>query len=360
MEVSIAPPSNRLDPLYGRQALATVLDVKATITPSKPLAYIPRSNTPSDGWRAITFKEVSNAINHVASDILTRWKSTLSQDEFPTFAYIGPNDIRYFIIMFACIKAGCKAFFPSPRNSVAEQLSLLQATNCSFLGVTESMMPFIKPLLQAQPLTIIIVPEAEAWLSAPPVSFGYSKKIEQSSRDPLVVVHTSGSTGMPKPVILRQGSAIIGEACLGYSDYDGAPIIWKYFINNSQRPLLLFPFFHAAGLFSTIMIALFGEKPVVFPLPDRLLNDELAIQYLTYSGSDAAFIPPSIVEDLAGTEDGIEILAKLNFIGTGGGKLIWFTIMSLTLTLVAKLSTVAGNLLTSRGAKLMNGMSSTE
>ena len=42
-------------------------------------------------------------------------------------------------------------------------------------------------------------------LSVTPTPFPYSRTVEQVRWDPLVVLHTSGSTGVPKPVFLKQG-----------------------------------------------------------------------------------------------------------------------------------------------------------
>ena len=35
--------------------------------------------------------------------------------------------------------------------------------------------------------------------------YEYNKKFEEAAQDPFIIVHTSGSTGLPKPIILYHG-----------------------------------------------------------------------------------------------------------------------------------------------------------
>ena len=117
--------------------LPHVVDEIAASEPSRPYIYQPKSSNPEDGWVPVTFKEFANAIDYVAHIIAETVKKD-STDEFPTLAYVGPNDVRYGVIVLASVKAGCQALVVSPRNSIEGQLSLFERTKCCHIWYAES------------------------------------------------------------------------------------------------------------------------------------------------------------------------------------------------------------------------------
>lgn len=52
--------------------------------------------------------------------------------------------------------------------------------------------------------------------------FPYDKTYEEAEWDPLVVLHTSGSTGLPKPVVARVGMMSIGDAYRELPEFQGS------------------------------------------------------------------------------------------------------------------------------------------
>lgn len=86
-----------------------IVDERASSTPNRVMYQSPRSSDPKDGWESVTWAQFANAVNHT-----TRWLtdtlggSAGKEGEFPTVAYIGPNDARYSILVIAAVKAGYK------------------------------------------------------------------------------------------------------------------------------------------------------------------------------------------------------------------------------------------------------------
>lgn len=96
--------------------------------------------------------------------------------------------------------------FISPRNSLEGQLSLFDKTDCQFLAFAKPLRGLVRPWLQEREMKAIEVDPVETWFPEQDVEpFPYEKTFEQAEWDPLVVLHTSGSTGIPKPVVIRQG-----------------------------------------------------------------------------------------------------------------------------------------------------------
>ncbi|PFH59853.1 hypothetical protein XA68_11773 [Ophiocordyceps unilateralis] len=333
-------------PAYGHRLPVNIVDEVAATDPTRPFVFAPRSNKPEDGWAPITYEQVARAVNHVAHIIAQTVKSG-SEEAFPTLAYVGPNDIRYGIIMLACIKAGCKALFVAPRNSSEIQQSLLEKTACGYFWYAESFHAIVQPWLQLQerPMQVTMVPSPEKWLSSDPAPFPYSRPFDEARFDPLVTLHTSGSTGTPKPIIVRQGTVAIADEFRNLPEYQDAEFLWKGWASRSNRMFMPMPLFHTAGLTAfLVVLTIFYGVPLALGIPDQPLSADLVERCLRCSHADSAFLPPSIVEELSSTEKSMDTLKKLNFVGFGGGNL----------------SQAAGDRLVKQGVMLSNGISPTE
>ncbi|KAK9442475.1 Male sterility, NAD-binding protein [Metarhizium brunneum] len=330
---------------HAPRLLTHVVDEIAASEPSRPFHFQPKTNKPEDGWVPVTFKEFANAINHVAYIIAETVKKD-SADEFPTLAYVGPNDVRYGILVLATIKAGCKALFVSPRNSIEGQLSLFERTNCNHVWYAESFHLTVRTWLCERKMKSWSVPPLKEWLQASPSSpFPYTKTFEEARRDPLVALHTSGSTGLPKPIVVKQGGFAMVDAFRGLPEYVGTHFQWKVIESSVSKVFVPMPMFHAAGLFFGMLgLGIYSGVPTALPLLDQPLTPDLTVKCLQCSGADAAFLPPSIVEELSLMPDGVEELKKMKLVAFGGGNL----------------SKTAGDFLVEQRVTLANTISSTE
>ena len=55
----------------------------------------------------------------------------------------------------------------------------------------------------------------------------YEKTFEEAVHDPILIVHTSGTTGMPKPIVLTHAMAASIDAQMIPSDLDGRKNVYK-------------------------------------------------------------------------------------------------------------------------------------
>lgn len=102
MNLKTHPPTT-----FGRRNFVDVIDEIASSEPSRPVVFLPRSANAEDGWEELTFGKYANSINRFAKWIVER-AGHAKDGDYPTVAYIGPNDIRYLIVLAASIKAGYK------------------------------------------------------------------------------------------------------------------------------------------------------------------------------------------------------------------------------------------------------------
>ncbi|KAI4603487.1 putative NRPS-like protein biosynthetic cluster [Pestalotiopsis sp. 9143b] len=327
----------------GKRLIPHIIDDFAQNEPNREAFQIPRSANVQDGWRAVTFKEFANAVNHAAHRI-TEICGKPERGTFPTIAYIGPNDARYVVMMVGAIKAGYKALFISPRNSQEGQLNLFEKTDCHVIVAPKSHHNNIQPWLHEREMQAVEVGEMAKWFPEKEVPlFPYDKTYEEAEWDPVVVLHTSGSTGLPKPVVARVGMMSIGDAYRELPEFQGSKFHFNAWTDAAKSTFIPMPMFHAAGLYSFINISLYRASPIFFSV-DRPLSSDLVVETLQKIDAEAIFLPPAILEDMSQDETCVKVLAKLNFIVFGGGNL----------------AREAGNRLVKAGAPLANMIAATE
>ncbi|KAK2045229.1 thioester reductase domain-containing protein [Colletotrichum somersetense] len=304
-------------PQYGKRLIPRIIDEIARSEPDREFLSVPRSSDPRDGWKPITFKQIANAVNRVARQIVEKHGAP-EPGSFPTLTYIGPNDARYAIITVACIKAGYKTLLISPRNSFEAQINLFEKTDCHIIYFASSFTDVVQPLLEERPMDAVVVASPDDWLSDEEVPHvPYDKTFEEAQRDPVVVLHTSGSTGLPKPIVARVGMMAIGDSFHTFGDFRGSePCINT--VLASGRHYLPMPPFHAGGCYM-LMMAVFWTRPVVLGFSDRPLTPQAVIDVVEHAQVETAFLPPSILEDMSHMPEGIAALRKLRLVLFGGG-----------------------------------------
>lgn len=108
-------PGNNHRPHYGRRLLPCLLDDEAKTNPHKVFATLARSNDLSHGFHDVCFRQVANAVNHVAYMLQSIFGPELDRD-FETLTYIGLPDLRYSIVFYAAVKCGYKVRSTSPKS----------------------------------------------------------------------------------------------------------------------------------------------------------------------------------------------------------------------------------------------------
>ncbi|KAI0436821.1 hypothetical protein F4803DRAFT_566532 [Xylaria telfairii] len=327
-----------MSPATHTHLLPCLVDKLARSDPSRTLYSIAKTKNPADGFRDITVLEFSHAVNRCAWFIE---KSLGRGINFPTILYMGPQDLNYAIVLLASIKTGYKLFLSSPRNTLEAHLSLLDSTDCSiFLSPTGFLLSAVNQILNAKSLRHIEVPGPHSWLAAherDEKAYPYKKTLSEAKDEPFVVLHTSGSTGLPKSVIQTHGLVSMLDAFAVMEEaHTTFPAMCK-----GQRVYLAFPLFHCAGINMILPACIYGGFTVVLgPFPP---SADIVNSIHVHGHVQVSTITPTTITEISQNAEYLDNLSRLNLIVFGG----------------APLSKSVGDLVTKK-TRLINCLGSTE
>ncbi|KAL5341649.1 acetyl-CoA synthetase-like protein [Aspergillus crustosus] len=291
-------------------------DELAKEVPDHPLFAYPRTADPQDGFVDIPCKDFANAVNRVGWYLISLLGRPL---DFPTIGYMGPNDIRYFLLMFGAIKVGYKMLFLSPRNTLEGNLHVLEGASCHvFLRANETN---IDGILKSRPMLSWVIPQLDDLLLDTPVAvYPYEKSFEEAWADPCLVLHTTGSTGLPKPITWKVGILSTYEAWRTIPNIDGyVPTTEIY--QQSRRAYTSMPLFHTSGLNAGITWAMLLGVTLVYGAPHVVPNATYADRMHRYAGVDSSMGAPSIYEELCRDLEALKRISRLNYVVASGAPL---------------------------------------
>lgn len=127
-------------------------------------------------------------------------------------------------------------------------LSLLNSTNCqTLLSAPESKVDHI---LEKYPVRHVVITSLDKWLAQEPVThYPYEKSFEEAAHDPFIVIHTSGSTGLPKPITLYHGGLATPDTHHAMPPLDGYdPAVILPTGQDPTRVFVSLPPFHVSSL----------------------------------------------------------------------------------------------------------------
>ncbi|KAI1269042.1 hypothetical protein F5Y18DRAFT_439609 [Xylariaceae sp. FL1019] len=307
---------------HGRRLMPSVLDRIAQDTPNRVFAAVPKTSNVQDGFLDFTFADMARMVNFLAwwlEDHLGRAQN------FETVAYIGIADARGPIVFQALVKCGFKILLLSPRNPTTTNLSLMKQTSCSKLLYSAELTPVVEPLQSAaSSLFSGAVPSFQDMMNSGPVtSYPYIKTFDDAQDEPTAVLHSSGSTGLPKPIVMTHASFSVLDNEHNLPEVPGRKkrdwTMWSF--EGEGRLFTVFPFFHLGGFLMFTVAAIFGNTTIVYAPPFLVPDGSLIRDIMTQQRLRALLLPPSLVEQLLAEPQGMELIKKLDFVAYSGAPL---------------------------------------
>ncbi|RKL01328.1 hypothetical protein BFJ68_g12417 [Fusarium oxysporum] len=305
----------------GRRLIPCILDEMSRDEPDRVIYSIAKSADISKGFTEVTAREFANAVNKTAW-----WLESLvgKSESFQTIGYIGPHDIRYFLLNLACVKVGYQVIFLSPGNSIEAALGLLEATKCSLWvhPVDYPPYPLVEKIQQTWKLRIMEIPTVAELLDASSSPhYPYTKTYDEAMGDTFCILHTSGTTGLPKPIYLSNGLLATMDAARILPPFEGdnGARPWATLYEKGDRLYSPCVLLHGPGIFMNLFATfLFDTHSVMGPVgvhPDMNLLASLA----DHGNIDIWHFMPVYVNELGQHPEVLQRFKSSKFIGAGGG-----------------------------------------
>ena len=302
---------------HGTSTLPEAIDKLAASTPDRLWVQFVASTealTKKAPLVDISLGTLANAINRLAWHLKQYIPQSGNLDT--TICYLAPNDIRYFIVACAATKARVKLLLSSPRNNLEAHQALFEQTGCrTLMGPVESCQSLRDTcgMEHVGMLTMDQVLDAEKVEPYP-----WDRSLADVAHEPFVILHTSGSTGEPKPVEVNHALVATIDAQQDLPDIDGRCItssLWR-----NRRIYAGLPLFHSAG-FNILSFSIFQGTQVVFGPSDGPPSVSTVDSILDMDVVSAGIMAPSLLAEIANEPTTLRKLARWDSVGFGGGPL---------------------------------------
>lgn len=169
-------------------------------------------------------------------------------------------------------------------------------------------------------MSTFVLPESAYFTSQEPIkSYPWTKSFEEVKDEPFVILHTSGSTGIPKPVYVTHGVFASNDAHHLIPSSGGKPTFGDFI--KGKRYILALPVFHSANLTFTMGFNVFFGVVCVLP-PPVPMTVEVLDQVHVHGQAHGSLAPPSLLVDLCNNPDFLaNLLQRLQFVTYVGGSL---------------------------------------
>ncbi|TFY54705.1 hypothetical protein EVJ58_g8698 [Rhodofomes roseus] len=343
----------RLPPLDGSlNGLPGFVDFHAKHNPNRALYVFPYTDLNSDELRTTSYSDFAQATHRVAHTLRPKREGP---DGLVVAIIANVDSVLYHAMLVGLIRAGLVPFAMSPRNSALAIASMMERTQCHHIVSQPAFAGIISEVRSALPsgysVQIDEVPSLSSVFPSlaltPPDHVTEPEPYPSPLQDPVptsvaLYLHSSGSTGHPKPV----------------------PQTHEFLRNWCRFPVVLHGRLHAVGWgahalppFHTMAIAVQLLAPLVSGCPTSLFppravegdppvipTPQNTILNARKTSCGILATVPSFVEAWAHNDEDVKYLASLKLLIFAGGPL----------------SKVNGDKLVARGVHLSAGYGATE
>ncbi|TFK33797.1 hypothetical protein BDQ12DRAFT_715644 [Crucibulum laeve] len=328
MSLNVTPT---LPPLDGSLTLPEVAHYNLLHNPTQPFFIFSDDEHPNE-IVTISHLEFARASCRAARAVLP---GSGPGDVVAIIALI--DNIAYHAIIVGLMHAGLVPFPISSRNSPAAIVHLLRKTSSHRIlttpGTLNTLMDGITAELAAgeaeYPVHIDTVPDLQQLYpklgmeSADDSFDAYITGPRPALHDIAMYMHSSGSTGFPKPIPETHEALIEWAAILPHS-IRSLPSAHSLRLSGMGLPP-----FHSMGFVIQLLCPLFGltcaatfppvvNTPTAQPHPP---SSNYVLEHLKRTHSNAMLIVPALLQGLGAEKEGVEVMKDFVFVGYGGGPL---------------------------------------
>lgn len=244
-----------------------------------------------------------------SNDKLTDLKF-ISQDpnlpQAPVVGILAHSSLEFIITLLALSRLGYAALLLSTRLARPALVRLLDLTGCNVVLTTSHFHPLLSEAQAEHPVILLKMLQHEEYYSvsedstAPSSGFIREYDAQKENTKHAVIIHSSGSTGLPKPIYLTHRS------CLA-----------AFSTHLDRRALMTQPLFHSFGFYETFRSIYSGKTMYYYNYALPVTSQNL-ISTIEHTKPELLFCVPYILKLLGDTDRGIHSLASMDLVMYGG------------------------------------------
>ncbi|KAK9473258.1 uncharacterized protein V1510DRAFT_364071 [Dipodascopsis tothii] len=290
------------------EELYTVDDLiraRARSMPDTVLICYPEKETSLLDFVSYSARDLDTFADEAARSYLEMDIKTLIKDDLvatPTLAILAPSDMSYIASLLGLVRLGYSLLLLSNRLSAFAVEALLKTTNAQALVTTPQFSAITKEVKQMMPSLCVLpvlskaqyCPEKKSQrLSLPPSNASDSDKT-------VFIIHSSGSTGLPKPIYQSHGAAL-----------------YNYSSSFGLKAFITLPLYHNHGI-SSFFRAIYSGKQLSFFNVRLPLTGQSLIDVMETVKPEIFYGVPYALKLLGESERGIDCLRLCNIVLFGG------------------------------------------
>ncbi|KAJ7626417.1 L-aminoadipate-semialdehyde dehydrogenase [Mycena polygramma] len=303
-------------PVYKAKSLTQLLAIRANEQPDYPAVHTGIPETDNNiVLRTLTYSQVQKAVDRLAWHYSGLGLTPKAQPgELPPpriIAVFTTSAIDESFLELALAKLGLAALLLSVNNSVPAVAHLSKLTNSTHLIYSEKFSKEAheaQAILKSQDYHLELVPDkrfplwGDGGIDAAKVEpLSPVLTPEQEADRPAVILHSSGSTGFPKPVFVTHYGLLANIA-----------------INQNKPGFSTLPVYHGYGHFA-IFRCMYATKPItLFPPHLPLTSSNICAVLAASPPVKQCFAVPYVIKLLGETPEGVAALASFDLVGYAG------------------------------------------
>lgn len=286
-----------------------LLRLRAADKTQVPLLCFPRSERGSVDYDEFTGRDIDRFVDQAAKYYMRcKLHPTKSSHETPpVIALLGPTDLAYIITFFALARLGYTSLCLSPRLASNACEKLIRETGAILIipGKTAQITSLVaqtQELVQIKTMNLISREDFDKPASKESHFQRENVDREAEKQCILCILHSSGSTGLPKPIYIPHRR-----------------LVMKIPTPKGQTEFTTFPFFHGYGNW-VVVHGMMDRKTVYMYNPNIPVTADYVIKVLEHVRPDALHVVPYTMELLAQTESGVDAMKhckRVLFSGSG-------------------------------------------
>ncbi|KAH8103378.1 hypothetical protein BXZ70DRAFT_1055180, partial [Cristinia sonorae] len=305
-----------------------ILDWQAEHHPTVPWVIFP-SSSGAEQLRTLTMLDFALASHKVAHALRP---GRAGRDGEVVALLLHCDNIHYVATIMGSMRAGLVPFPMSPRNTPEAVVHMMEKTNCHKIvshSFVNKLVTSVQEILAEKNYSVQVI-ELPPLDEVLPIIFDQNTDMTEFAEpayrppkaghrpdDVVIYLHSSGSTGFPKPIPLTQKIANL---------WMSNTFMKQCRERNIRFAMMALPMFHAMGVITQLIMPLAITQAWVayepkYPAPPMVPTPMNMLDVAKKTACEAFLCVPTFVEGYAKSDEAIEFLKTLKILLFGGGPL---------------------------------------